>query len=81
MSVMNFGSGTSVWLGPAVAGIFLPRVGVAGVIWIFALMYLLSALISMTLQLSLERCSADKAPPERHFKVKLSNETNRHGHR
>ncbi len=55
MSVMNLGSGTSIWLGPAIAGIFLPRVGVAGVIWIFALMYLLSALIAMTLRLPSER--------------------------
>ncbi len=51
MSVMNLGSGTSIWLGPAIAGVFLPLVGVSGVIWIFALMYVLSALIAMTLRL------------------------------
>ncbi len=51
MSIMNLGSGTSIWLGPAIAGIFLPRVGVSGVIWIFALMYVLAALIAMTLRL------------------------------
>ena len=55
MSVMNLGSGTSIWLGPAIAGIFLPRVGVVGVIWIFAGMYVLSALIAMTLKLPSER--------------------------
>jgi polyol permease family len=51
MSIMNLGSGTSIWLGPAIAGIFLPRVGVSGVIWIFALMYVVAAGIAMTLRL------------------------------
>ncbi len=54
MSIMNLGSGTSIWLGPAIAGVFLPRVGVSGVIWIFALMYVLAALIAMTLRLPSE---------------------------
>ncbi len=54
MSVMNLGSGTSIWLGPAIAGIFLPRIGVAGVIWIFSLMYMLAALVSLTLRLPSE---------------------------
>jgi polyol permease family len=54
MSIMNLGSGTSIWLGPAIAGVFLPRVGVSGVIWIFALMYVFAALIAMTLRLPSE---------------------------
>jgi polyol permease family len=54
MSIMNLGSGTSIWLGPAIAGVFLPRVGVFGVIWIFALMYVLAAFISIKLRLPLE---------------------------
>jgi MFS family permease len=51
MSIMNLGSGLSAFLGPAVAGIFLPRMGVSGVIWIFAFMYLLSAAVSYQLKL------------------------------
>jgi len=51
MSIMNLGSGTSIWLGPAIAGIFLPRVGVSGVIWIFAGLYVLAAGIATTLRL------------------------------
>ncbi len=51
MSIMNLGSGTSIWLGPAIAGIFLPRVGVSGVIWIFAGLYVLAAGIATTLHL------------------------------
>ena len=51
MSIMNLGSGTSTWIGPAIVGIFLPVVGVSGVIWIFALMYVLAAFISFTLRI------------------------------
>lgn len=49
MSIMNLGSGTSIWLGPAIAGICLPLIGVSGTIWVFASLYVLSALISWTL--------------------------------
>jgi polyol permease family len=51
MSIMNLGSGMSTFIGPAVAGLFLPLLGVSGVIWIFAFMYLISAAISWTLYL------------------------------
>ena len=51
MSIMNLGSGLSTFLGPALAGIFLPRMGVSGVIWIFAFMYLLSAAVGYRLKL------------------------------
>ena len=53
LSVFNLGSGISIWLGPAIAGIFLPRIGVSGVIWIFALMYLLAAVVGSFLKTSL----------------------------
>lgn len=51
MSIMNLGSGMSIWLGPAIVGLCLPHFGVVGVIWVFAVMYLLSAVISFTLKL------------------------------
>jgi len=51
MSIMNLGSGMSTWIGPAIAGLFLPLLGVSGVIWIFALMYVAAAAISYTLRL------------------------------
>jgi MFS family permease len=51
MSIMNLGSGLSTFLGPAIAGIFLPLLGVSGVIWIFAGLYLISALLSYQLKL------------------------------
>ncbi len=50
ISIYNLGSGISIWLGPALAGVFLPRVGVAGVMWIFAGMYLVAAVIAFTLK-------------------------------
>jgi polyol permease family len=51
MSIMNLGSGMSTWVGPAIAGLFLPLLGVSGVIWIFAFMYLVAAVISATLRI------------------------------
>jgi polyol permease family len=51
MSIMNLGSGMSTWIGPAIAGVFLPLLGVSGVIWIFACMYLTAAVISFTLRI------------------------------
>jgi polyol permease family len=50
MSIMNLGSGMSTWIGPAVAGVFLPLLGVSGVIWIFAFMYVTAAAIGFKLR-------------------------------
>ena len=43
-------SGTSIWLGPAIAGVCLPLIGISGTIWTFAGLYLISALISWFLR-------------------------------
>lgn len=51
MSMLNLGAGASVWVGPAIVGLFLPVVGVAGVMWIFAGLYLISAVLAMFLTL------------------------------
>ena len=50
MSIMNLGSGISIWLGPAIAGIFLPLTGVGGVMWIYAGLYAASAVIAWFLK-------------------------------
>jgi len=55
MSMLNLGAGASVWVGPAIVGLFLPLIGVAGVMWIFAVLYLISAALAMTLTLPAER--------------------------
>ena len=55
LSVFNLGSGISIWLGPAIAGVFLPRIGVGGVIWIFAGVYLIAGCIGFLLKIPNER--------------------------
>jgi predicted MFS family arabinose efflux permease len=49
MSMLNLGAGASVWVGPAIVAVFLSRVGVEGVMWIFAVLYLLSAVLAVFL--------------------------------
>ena len=51
MSILNLGAGASVWVGPAIVALFLPTLGVAGVMWIFAGLYLLSAVLTLFLTL------------------------------
>jgi len=51
MSIMNLGSGLSMFTGPAIVGIFQPMLGISGVIWIFAIMYLVSAGLSYMLKI------------------------------
>ncbi len=54
MSLLNLGAGASTWVGPGIVALFLPGLGVGGVMWIFALLYLLSALLALTLTLDEE---------------------------
>lgn len=51
MSILNLGAGASVWVGPAIVGLFLPTLGVGGVMWIFAGLYVLSAVLTLFLTL------------------------------
>ena len=51
MSMLNLGAGASVWVGPAIAGLFLAPLGVGGVMWIFAVLYLISAGLTLFLTL------------------------------
>lgn len=50
MSILNLGAGASAWVGPAVAGIFLPLFGVGGVMWIYAILYFISAALAWTMK-------------------------------
>ncbi len=61
MSMLNLGAGASVWVGPALVALFLPRVGVAGVMWIFAVLYLLSSILALFLTLPAVARSRDAA--------------------
>lgn len=51
MSLLNLGAGASVWVGPAVVYLFLRSAGVAGVMWVYAVLYLVSAVLALFLTL------------------------------
>jgi polyol permease family len=50
ISVLSLGAGASTWVGPAIVAIFSASLGVAGIIWIFAGMYALSAALMIPLR-------------------------------
>ena len=62
MSMLNLGAGASTWVGPAIAGVFLPHAGVGGVMWIFAVLYMISALLTLTLKLPADEKSPLRTP-------------------
>jgi len=51
MSMLNLGASASTWVGPAIAGLFLAPLGVGGVMWIFAALYLVSAGLTLLLKI------------------------------
>jgi polyol permease family len=51
MSLLNLGAGASNWVGPAIVWLFLKPLGVGGVMWIYAGLYLLSAVLTLFLTL------------------------------
>jgi len=46
MAILNLGAGLPVFVGPAIVGLFIGIVGEAGVIWILAVLYAISALLT-----------------------------------
>jgi len=60
MSMLNLGAGASTWVGPIIAGLFLARLGVAGIMWIFAILYVISAALTLLLTLPGESGQRDK---------------------
>jgi MFS family permease len=50
MAILNLGAGASAWVGPAIVGLFLPLLGVGGVMWIFAILHAVSAVLTMTMK-------------------------------
>ncbi|KAA9028568.1 MFS transporter [Niallia endozanthoxylica] len=46
MSVLNLAAGLSTFVAPALAGIFIGPLGAEGVVWIFAVLYIISAIIT-----------------------------------
>jgi polyol permease family len=58
MSILNLGAGASAWVGPAIVGLFLPSLGVGGVMWIFAILYAISAVLTMFMKVPEGRAAA-----------------------
>lgn len=46
MAILNLGAGLSVFVGPAIVGIFIGSLGNEGVVWILAGLYFLSAILT-----------------------------------
>ncbi|GEO11182.1 MFS transporter [Segetibacter aerophilus] len=46
MAILNLGAGLPVFVGPAIVGLFIGSLGSEGVIWILAIMYLISAILT-----------------------------------
>ncbi len=46
MAILNLGAGLPVFVGPAIVGLFIGSIGEEGVIWILAILYVISALLT-----------------------------------
>lgn len=46
MAILNLGAGLPVFVGPAIVGLFIGSVGEEGVIWILAILYVISAILA-----------------------------------
>jgi len=58
MAILNLGAGASAWVGPAIVGVFLPLLGVVGVMWIFAVLYAISAVLTMFMKVPEDKAAA-----------------------
>jgi polyol permease family len=55
MSLLNLGAGASNWVGPAIVYLFWERLGVGAVMWIYAGLYVVSAILALFLTLPSEK--------------------------
>jgi MFS family permease len=46
MAILNLGAGLPVFVGPAIVGLFIGIAGTAGLMWILAILYFISALLT-----------------------------------
>jgi len=58
MSILNLGAGASAWVGPAIVGVFLPLLGVPGVMWIFAVLHAISAVLTIFMKVPEDKVAA-----------------------
>lgn len=52
IAILNLGAGLPVFVGPAIVGLFIGTVGNEGVIWILAILYFISALLTKFITLT-----------------------------
>ncbi len=66
MAILNLGAGLPVFVGPAIVGLFIGTMGNEGVVWILALLYLLSAVLTkfITLPDNAKTASAARQVPQ-----------------
>lgn len=55
LAVLNLGAGLPVFIGPVIVGLFIGIIGDIGVIWIFALLYFLSTILTYFIKLPTEK--------------------------
>ena len=65
MSLLNLGAGASNWVGPAIVYLFWERLGVGAVMWIYAGLYVVSAVLTLFLTLPQEHPHPGPLPEER----------------
>lgn len=51
MAILNLGAGLPVFVGPALVGLFISTIGNAGIVWILATLYFISALLTVFITL------------------------------
>jgi polyol permease family len=52
LSILGLGAGASTWFGPGIVTMFGEKLGIAGVVWIFSGLYVLSGLLTLCLTVS-----------------------------
>ena len=58
MSALNLGAGMSTFVGPLIVTLLLAPLGVGGVMWVFAVLYIVAAILAWQLRLPEERVDA-----------------------
>jgi MFS family permease len=61
MAVVSFGAGMSYFIAPAIVGAFIGTIGVHGVMWIFASLYFLGAVLMKFMKLPDEEKQNEKS--------------------
>ena len=72
MAVLNLGAGLSVFVGPAIVGLFIGSVGNEGVVWILAGLYMVSAVLTKFISLPDNAKTAHSVSPDNPLKGELS---------